>query len=192
MDGWIVIPNWNTHQHYKDRDPTWIKVYTELNSRDEWLSLTCSARGLLTTCWLEYARSRGRARLSHVASIAGAGFKHSYFQPLIDAGFIEVSASAPPAFAASPEKEKRREEKALDATPEKPTATTPAERTTKPVENRTPFSAPTPGRVNMPASDPIRYVEALIRNGVITDPQDLEGYDLDDTTLHQLKVRLGG
>ena len=187
MDGWIVIPNWAKFQAYTDRNPPWIKLWTELNSRDDWIALTCAQRGLLTTCWIEYARSRGLARLSHVASIAGAGFKHAYFKPLIDAGFIEVVANKPqPIVRPKAKPEKRREEKKepLDASPEKPTAT-------KPVE-RTPFSAPTPGRVNMPASDELAYVEALIRNGVITEPVDLDGYNLEPTILHQLRVRLGG
>ena len=52
---------------------------------------------------------------------------------------------------------------------------------------RVPFS-----RVNMPASDQAAYVRALIHNGVIVDPVDLDGYDLDDTTRHQLKTQLGG
>ena len=39
-DGWIVIPNWDKFQHYKDRDPVWIKLYLELNSRDDWRRLT--------------------------------------------------------------------------------------------------------------------------------------------------------
>ena len=59
MDGWIVIPNWDKFQHYRTRQPTWIKVYLELTSKDEWLSLSMSTRGLLLTCWLEYARRKG-------------------------------------------------------------------------------------------------------------------------------------
>jgi len=106
MDGWIVIPNWARFQHYKDREPAWIKVYTELNSDDKWLDLTCSARGVLVTCWLEYARGRGRLQVSHMARMAGAGFKHAYLQSLNDAGFINIVASRPPALtyagAASP------------------------------------------------------------------------------------------
>ena len=35
MDGWIVIPNWEKFQHYTDRNPPWVKLYTELNRRDE-------------------------------------------------------------------------------------------------------------------------------------------------------------
>ena len=54
-DGWIVIPNWDKFQHYKNRGPVWIKLYTELRDRDEWRHLTLAARGLLASIWIEYA-----------------------------------------------------------------------------------------------------------------------------------------
>ena len=42
---WITVPNWEKFQHYQkkknpDRAPVWIKLYTELNSRDDWLALS--------------------------------------------------------------------------------------------------------------------------------------------------------
>jgi len=186
MDGWIVIPNWRRFQHYRDRQPRWIKVYTELMSDPAFLGLTFAQRGLLISLWLEYARSRRaiRVRAASVSRQLGGRVASAQLEALSDAGFIEVSASKPAGEHASNiaglevevEKKVLRDE-ASPATPK---------------TNRVPLSAPTPGRVNMPASDELAYVEALIRNGVITEPVDLDGYNLEPTILHQLKVRLGG
>jgi hypothetical protein len=94
-DRWIVIPNWDKFQHYKHRNPTWIKVYTELNSDPNWEALTMHQRGLLVTIWIEHARSRGQVRYEQAQSWVGSGFKHASLEALVDAGFIEVSASRP-------------------------------------------------------------------------------------------------
>lgn len=102
MDGWIVIPNWRRFQHYRNRQPPWIKVYTELNSSDEWLALSLSARGLLVTCWLEYARSRGQLRIEQIRGMFGPGFKHAYLESLRDAGLIRIVASKPLALVSKP------------------------------------------------------------------------------------------
>ena len=63
---WIVIPNWDKFQHYGDREPTWIKVYTELSHRDDWRRLTHAERGLLLGIWIEYACGKGQLRTSDV------------------------------------------------------------------------------------------------------------------------------
>lgn len=185
MDGWIVIPNWDKFQAYRDRNPPWIKLWTELNSRDDWLRLSCAQRGLLCTSWVEYARSKGVARTEHILSLCGPGTRASQLQPLIDAGFIQVVANKPspiPRKRCKPESEKRREEKALDASPPKPKK-----------DKRVPFSTqspPQPGRVNMPAIDAAAYVRGLIQNGVITEPFELDDYDLDDRTRNELRQQL--
>lgn len=102
MDGWIVIPNWSRFQHYKDRNPSWIKVYTELNSRAEWLSLTWQQRGVLVTIWAEFARAHGTVRVSDVSRLCHQPLRTRHLEALIDAGFIEVSASRPASTVASP------------------------------------------------------------------------------------------
>lgn len=114
MDGWVVIPNWRKFQHYRNRQPTWIKVYTELNSTDEWLALSMASRGLLVTCWAEYARSRGQLSTEHVRHLYGLGFKYAYLEVLRDAGFIRIVASKPLALVtkpASPEVEVEKKRK---------------------------------------------------------------------------------
>jgi len=97
MDGWIVIPNWRRFQHYKNRQPKWIKVYTELMSDPAFRALTLAQRGLLISLWLEYANSRASVTIKpgYVTQIAGQRVRKGQLEALIDAGFIEVSASRP-------------------------------------------------------------------------------------------------
>jgi hypothetical protein len=108
---WIVIPNWDKFQHYKDRTPPWIKLYTELNSSDAWLSLTDAERGLLVTIWVEYARSRGDLKASRVPAARAQKNRRRGFERLNDAGFIQLSASRP---LAPKRKELREEESTAD------------------------------------------------------------------------------
>jgi hypothetical protein len=56
--GYIVMRNWDTFQHYKDRNPTWIKTYTELLSDDAYLELSGHRRAILHGLWLAYATAR--------------------------------------------------------------------------------------------------------------------------------------
>jgi len=95
-DRWITVPNWTKFQHYKDRSPSWIKVYTELNSRDEWLRLTWGQRGVLVTTWLEYARASAQLAQENVRRLgpkSGSRYFQRDFEALNHAGFIVVSAS---------------------------------------------------------------------------------------------------
>ena len=102
-DRWIVVPNWDKFQHYRDRSPVWIKLYLELRDRDEWRELTDAQRGLLVRIWLEYAVSGGFLRVSKVRQSSPHKTRRDSLDSLQAAGFIEVSASRPLA--------QRREEK---------------------------------------------------------------------------------
>ena len=70
-DLWIIVPNWDKFQHYKDRNPVWIKLYFELNSRDDWRQLTFPQRGLSGVIWLEFGRSNGPLRLTSLGGRVG-------------------------------------------------------------------------------------------------------------------------
>lgn len=117
MSEWIVIPNWDGptgFQHYKDRNPKWIKNYTELMSDEDYLALTLAERGVLHGLWLEYASSR-RALPRNTSSLTrrlGQKVTNKQLERLNHAGFIGFSASRPlakPAQVASPDKEVEKE-----------------------------------------------------------------------------------
>ena len=73
-----MIPNWERFQHYQDRDAPWIKLYVRLNSDDDWLSMSTALRGVLTTIWLEYARSDGQLRVGRVMELCGKSAKRAH------------------------------------------------------------------------------------------------------------------
>jgi hypothetical protein len=67
-DYWIVIPHWDSDgdhdgfQHYRDRDPIWIKDYRSQLSNDAYLNLSFHLRGLLHDLRLAYAASDRQLR----------------------------------------------------------------------------------------------------------------------------------
>jgi len=128
---WIVIPNWDKFQHYKDRDPTWIKTYVSLTASDQYLALSGHRRGVLHGVWLEYARSHGQLRHDTLTLSRRLNLKvvTSDLESLNHAGFIEVAASKPLAIryqdasdplALARSREKIREEKNKKDTSEQP------------------------------------------------------------------------
>jgi hypothetical protein len=95
-DEWIVIPNWQRFQHYKTRNPPWIKNYRELLHKDEYLDLPLAARGLLHGLWLAYAEWDGRLRVSDLGTAMGhLRDTHGTLGRLNDAGLLDVVASRP-------------------------------------------------------------------------------------------------
>lgn len=95
---YIWIPNWDGpsgFQHYKERDPIWIKNYTRLLNKDEYLALSSHRRGILHGLWMAYATSNRRLRgdtrsLSQRLQIK---VSTSDLESLNHAGFIEFLAS---------------------------------------------------------------------------------------------------
>lgn len=94
---WIVIPGWEKFQHYKDRDPPWIKNYTRLLRKDEYLDLTAHQRAVLHGIWLLAAQNdnQGQVRLntSSLSRQLNLRVSSRQLESLNHAGFIEFSAS---------------------------------------------------------------------------------------------------
>jgi len=174
---WVVIRNWDKFQHYKDREPLWIKVYLELANDEDWCGLSLASRGLLVSLWVEYGASRGILPLRSIGPRIRQKVLKKTLDPLVQAGFIALSASKPLALARSREVEVEVEKK-------KTFAHTRKQANPKPVDN-------SPGRSNVTPADPAAAVEAMIRNRVITDPVDLTaeiaGYRLDEATATRLR-----
>ncbi len=89
---WIVIPNWEKFQHYKDRNPAWIKNYPQLLSDEAYLSLSFHQRGVLHGIWMEYARAHRRLPdgTPTVSRRLGGRVTTATLQALEQAGFIEI------------------------------------------------------------------------------------------------------
>ncbi len=63
----ISVPNWENLQHYKDRDPTWIKLYRKLLHKREWRQLSPEAAKYLVDIWMLASRYQGDIKLSQEA-----------------------------------------------------------------------------------------------------------------------------
>jgi len=190
MDSWIVMPRWDEFQHRdmaRSEMPPWIKNYTKLLSDDDYLDLTAAERGVLHGLWLEFARAR-RALRHDTATVSrrlGVKVTEKTLRRLNHAGFIEFSASKPASTLASLEKRREENKELKKDSSKKPQTNT--------ARNRTPFSAPTTpptGQVNGPATNTENYVRALVTNGVITEPFELDDYDLTDLVRLELSEQL--
>jgi hypothetical protein len=89
MTGYIEIANWTKHQHYKDRNPPWIKLYINLLSCYDYVCLQDDSKLLLYTLYL--LASRYENKIPHdLQFIRSQGSIQGQIrlQPLIDKGFI--------------------------------------------------------------------------------------------------------
>lgn len=116
MVAMAVVKNWHSFQHYKDRNPAWIKLHRKLLDDFEFASLPLASKALAPLLWLLAAESKDGTfrcdvdwlsfRLHIDRQEVDAGIS-----PLFDSGFI-VHASKTLARRkqpATPETEKERE-----------------------------------------------------------------------------------
>lgn len=101
----LAVRNWHKFQHYKDRSPVWIKLYTELLDSPEWLALSDVARAHLVGLWL-LASKRGNVlptSATTLRALIGAS-SPVRLQELLAGGWVEYaepSASDPASNTAS-------------------------------------------------------------------------------------------
>lgn len=110
------VANWEEYQHYKDRDPVWIKLHRSLVTSEMWVSCDDASRSLAIACMVIAAENNGCVP-ANPAFIKRRCFLNSDpdFKPLVDTGFlIDASGLLAGCYQdARPEErrgEKRREE----------------------------------------------------------------------------------
>ncbi|HEY8255462.1 MAG TPA: hypothetical protein VIG39_12520 [Rhizomicrobium sp.] len=120
------VTNWDQYQHYKDRDPTWIKLYARLLDDYAFATLPDNGKWHLIGIFLLASKQGNRipGDPRWVRKKIAARTRVD-LESLRGAGFIEEDASTAPAEAeqaASPEKEseseERKEETLLSAGPD--------------------------------------------------------------------------
>jgi hypothetical protein len=93
----ILTPkNWNSFQHYKDREPSWIKLHKSLLTNYEYICLPIASRALAPMLWLlasEYKDGIIDASLDKIAYRVGMtrGQVADALSPLVDGGFFDAS-----------------------------------------------------------------------------------------------------
>jgi hypothetical protein len=85
------IHNWHEYQHYKDRNPPWIKLHRELMQSEDWVVWSDDSRLLAVVCMMLAARTKdGYVTLNpaYVKKVAYLDMDPD-FRPLIETGFLE-------------------------------------------------------------------------------------------------------
>jgi hypothetical protein len=113
LSGYFGVRNWEEFQHYKDRDPSWIKLYNRLLDDYAFGLLPDSRKWHLIGIFLLASRHNNRVpRDPHWVSRKIGAQVPVDLGVLERAGFLVMLESEPLAQAeqdASPEKEKRRD-----------------------------------------------------------------------------------
>ena len=117
------IVEWSRYQHYKDRDPPWIKLHRDLLTSQTWVMLADAGRALAVACMLVAAGTENRipADPNYLKRRAYLN-KDPDFASLVEVGFLElVNETNDVAYASKEEQtlafdtkcssEERREEK---------------------------------------------------------------------------------
>ena len=55
----MMVRNWEKFQHYKDRNPPWVKLHKQLLDNPEWFALPDAASRLLVEVWLLASENDG-------------------------------------------------------------------------------------------------------------------------------------
>lgn len=114
----LRVRNWQKFQHYKDRNPPWIKLHVEILSSRDWTMLADASKLLAIVCMVVAARDNGELPNDpeYIKRVAYLD-KLPNLKPLIECGFLEIlqadasDCKQPQAeFRPEEEKEQRREE----------------------------------------------------------------------------------
>lgn len=86
------IKNWDRYQHYRQRNPPWIKLYTDLLASEDWVTLDDPSRVLLVACLLIASKTDGEidgtpSGLTYLKRVAYLR-KTPNLKPLITGGFL--------------------------------------------------------------------------------------------------------
>jgi len=109
---YLHVKNWQTYQHYRDRNPPWIKLHYEIMTSSDWVMLADANKLLAVVCMLVASRHEGRVPLDldYIKRVAYLDKKPD-LTPLIKCGFLIVDSNSKQALAtARPETETYREE----------------------------------------------------------------------------------
>jgi hypothetical protein len=86
---YLYVRNWATFQHYKYRNPPWIKLHREILTSTDWVSVDDASKLLAIVCMIVGAKDQGRvpndpAFLKRIAYLD----KLPNLKPLIECGFL--------------------------------------------------------------------------------------------------------
>lgn len=84
------VRNWERFQHYKDRNPPWIKLHFEILTSPDWVMLADASKLLAVVCMLVASRNEGKVPADpHYFKRVAYLDKLPDLTPLIESGFLE-------------------------------------------------------------------------------------------------------
>jgi hypothetical protein len=88
---YIVVKEWERYQHYKDRNPPWIKLHRELLTSNTWVTMDDASRVLAIAIMLLAAATGNRipADPTYLMRVAYLNRKPDWSK-LVETGFIEI------------------------------------------------------------------------------------------------------
>ena len=94
----LRVKNWERFQHYRDRNPPWIKLHFSLISSSDWVALEDASRVLAVACMLIASRNEGQidgspTGLAYLKRVAYLNSEPE-LKPLIECGFLEPASKA--------------------------------------------------------------------------------------------------
>lgn len=91
MTRMLRIRNWTKYQHYKDRNPPWIKLHVEILSSEDWVTLDDASKLLAMVCMVIGAKHDGCVpdNPDYIKRVAYLK-KRPNLTPLIECGFLEI------------------------------------------------------------------------------------------------------
>jgi len=101
MAAWLIIKNWNTFQHYKDRNPPWIKLHRALLDDYGFAALPDATKAHLVLLWL-FAASQIGGRIPNDAAFLSRKLGTTELidlEALVNAGFLIPEQNASNALA---------------------------------------------------------------------------------------------
>jgi len=93
---YLSVKNLETYQHYKDRDPKWIKLYYSILDDEAFIFMDETLRCRYMTCLILASRSNNKipADPQYLKKVMRLD-KAPNLQPLIDIGFLVYTESSP-------------------------------------------------------------------------------------------------
>jgi uncharacterized phage protein (TIGR02220 family) len=116
---YFKVKNWDQFQHYKDRNPPWIKLHFETLSSHDWVMLADASKLLAVVCMLIASRNNGKVPNDPIYIKRVAFLDRVDFQPLIKSGFLipmladASTVQADAIIETEAEERQRREEESL-------------------------------------------------------------------------------
>lgn len=139
MTDYLQVKNWDLFQHYKRRNPPWIRLYCNLDFDEDFMALTDAQKWHLVACWHDASKDKTKTGLISANEKSfkrrwDINSKTSVFDPLIKRGFLSYKQDASGMLAtcvqdARPETEQSRdraETEQIGSTPETAPETEPA------------------------------------------------------------------